>query len=291
MWSYHVPAWRSFPVVEELMVRYQASVCVRTRIQMMTLGEFHSGSGAGIKDLLVIDMGREIKAGIISNGFVHLGAQGAAGLIGHFSTGQESVTRCACGNTGCLNVLAGSETIAADGTRAAREGASNYLAEVLMENGKVAPTDVLLAAEQGDSFSAELLSRCGRLTGAAIAQLVNALNPSAVVLTGTIAQSGNTLLASVRETVYRNAHPLVTRDLRITRSQMGSSASLAGAALVAVDNIFEPSFLSGWVAKGTPLEHHDLKSALLDANRISKSADLRPTPPRDYLEPAMANQG
>jgi hypothetical protein len=59
----------------------------------------------------------------------------------------------------------------------------------------------------------------------------------------------------VREAVYGASHPLVTRDLRIIRSQMGSSAGLVGAARVASEALFAPAFLKEWVLQGRPLAH------------------------------------
>ena len=283
-----VPAWKNYPFVEQLMVRYRASVCLRSRIQMTALGEFRAGGGKGAKDLLVIDIGQEIKAGVISNGQPHAGAQGAAGMIGHIATGESNTVLCTCGNTGCLEALAGASAIAAEGMRAARAGSSDDLAHALEENGRIAATDVLIAAQHGDSFSADLLARCGRLMGGAIAGLVNTLNPSLVVLTGTIAQSGDILLASVRETVYRHSHPLVTRDLQITTSELGRSAGLVGAALVAADELFELDALRGWIAAGSPLAHPDLEKALARAERLLEASGAERQSPRAESQPAAS---
>ena len=287
----NVPAWKNYPFVERLMVRYRASVCLRSRIQMTALGEFRAGGGKGAKDLLVIDIGREIKAGVISNGQPHAGAQGAAGMIGHIATAEKSTALCTCGNTGCLEAQAGASAIAAGGLRAARGGSSDDLALALEENGRLTATDVLIAAQHGDSFSADLLARCGRLMGGAIAGLVNTLNPSLVVLTGTIAQSGDILLASVRETVYRHSHPLVTRDLQITRSELGRSASLVGAALVAADELFEIDVLRAWIAAGSPLAHPDLETALARAERLLEATGAGHQSPNAEPKPAAGAVG
>ena len=59
----------------------------------------------------------------------------------------------------------------------------------------------------------------------------------------------------MREAVYGSSHPLVTRDLRIIRSQMGSSAGLVGAARAGAELLFAPTFLKDWVMQGSPLLH------------------------------------
>ena len=72
--------------------------------------------------------------------------------------------------------------------------------------------------------------------------LTNTLNPEVIVLSGSIVQTNDIILASVRESVYGLSHPLVTRDLRMIRSQMRSSAGLVGAARVGAEQLFAPTF-------------------------------------------------
>ena len=54
-----------------------------------------------------------------------------------------------------------------------------------------------------------------------LACVVNFFNPSLIVIGGGVAQSGDQLLASIRETVYRRSLPLATRELLIQRSSLG----------------------------------------------------------------------
>jgi ROK family len=123
---------------------------------------------------------------------------------------------------------------------------------MLERNGEISAADVSHGAQLGEAFCAEVLARCGRLVGQSLAPLVNLLNPAIIVLGGAVAQSGDILLAAFREAVYRQSHPLVTRDLRIVRSQMGSSAGLVGAAQVVCDEIFAPAMIKEWIAYGSP---------------------------------------
>lgn len=268
--SMDAASWRGVPVAMELMTRYRCSVHLRSRIQMMTLGEMRQSLAAN-SNLLVIDVGKEINAGVISGGHLHLGAQHSAGLLGHTPV-TGAVEPCRCGNNGCLETQVGSAALAADGVAAAIAGRSDALAAVLASKGALDAIDVLQCAQGGDGVAAELLARAGRLIGSAAATLVNVLNPSAIVLTGRIAQTGDVLLAAFRETLYRTCHPLVTRDLVIMRSVLGSSGSLVGAAIVATDALFEADMLAGWVGTGTPSQH----PALLE--RIDEAERQRPVP-------------
>jgi hypothetical protein len=112
-----------------------------------------------------------------------------------------------------------------------------------------------------------------------LAALTNAFNPSLIVLGGEVAETGDILLAAVREAVYRRSHPLVTRDLRIVRSQMGNSSGLVGAALTLIDTYFEPQFLEGWVATGSPSRHPDVIAKIASTGETAERANRPPEPP------------
>ncbi len=236
-------SWGEFPFAEELTTRFEVPVFVRSGTQVMTMGELRLGTGAGLSDVLFVNLGRTVSAGLISEGHLHRGAQGASGLIG--STLIDGQT---------IDSAAGAEAIATQAHAAAVTGESRYLAEVMARNDEVTAVDVGHGAELNDEFCRALLSRVGRVVGEALAPLANLLNPALIVLSGSVAETGDTLLAAVREAVYRQSHPLVTRDLRIMRSQMGASAGLAGAAQVVVEALFEPNLLRQWVTLGSPLK-------------------------------------
>ena len=166
-----------------------------------------------------------------------------------------------------------------EGLRLAREGHSRYLAEMLAENAEITPVDVGLAAQVGNSACAELLARCGRLIGTALAPIANAFNPALIVIGGELGQSDDILLAAIREAVYRRSHPLVTRDLRIVRSPMGNSSGLAGSALMVADAIFETASLARWIGYGSPQRAPGFESHLEASLKLISSSQELPRPP------------
>lgn len=279
--SLHVPNWANYPFAEQLALRYGAPVLVRSAIQMRALGEARTGSGVGSPNMLFVDLGAEISAGVVAAGSLYRGSQGAAGMLGHVAISDDSRAVCRCGNIGCLEAVAGTDAIVREAQIAAKSERSHALAEVLAAAEDITLAEVGLAAQQGDAFSAELLSRSGRQIGTALAAIVNLLNPSLIVLGGEIAETGDIVLAAIREAIYRRAHPLATRDLRVVRSQMRSSAGLVGAALSLVDEFFAPVFLEGWVAQGTPLRHPDVEALAAAAETRLNGATIVPTPPTE----------
>jgi predicted NBD/HSP70 family sugar kinase len=83
-----------------------------------------------------------------------------------------------------------------------------------------------------------------------LASVVNFFNPSLVVVGGGVAQSGDQLLAAIRETVYRRSLPLATRDLAVQRSSLGALAGVIGASTMVLDQLFSRDSMAGWLADG-----------------------------------------
>ena len=113
--------------------------------------------------------------------------------------------------------------------------------------------------------------------------MANAFNPSLIVLGGEVAETGDVLLAAIREAIYRSSHPLVTRDLRIVRSQMSDSAGLVGSALTLIDDFFAADLLAGWIATGSPSGHPEVVALLAtaEATIAGGQAARRPPAPDD----------
>jgi predicted NBD/HSP70 family sugar kinase len=243
-----LPAWEGFPLVEMLTRSFGAPIWMRSLVDTMTMGELHAGAGQGVSSMLFIKIGRRIGAGIVSEGRLYRGALGATGLIG-------AIPVLSGDRTGTLDTMAGSDMILREGRLAAESGRSPILSDHLRRGGDITTIDVAQAAQMGDEACTEILTTSGRLIGQVVATLTNTLNPEVIVLSGSVVQTNDIILAALREAVYGASHPLVTRDLRIIRSQMGSSAGLVGAARVGAELLFAPGFLKDWVMQGTPLLH------------------------------------
>ncbi|MDT4947930.1 MAG: hypothetical protein QOJ37_525 [Pseudonocardiales bacterium] len=247
-----MPGWDNYPVRDRFSERFQVPVWVDNEVNVMALGELRAGLAVGERDFVYVKIGTGIGAGVISGGKLHRGAQGCAGDIGHVAVVEDDRVICRCGNTGCLEALAGGGAIGRQGDLAAREGRSGYLAGVLERRGAVRASDVAEAARHGDRVSFELLSSAGRLIGEVLAGFVNFFNPSLVLLGGGVTASGDLLLATIRESVYRRSLPLATRDLRMSRSPLDDRAGMMGASFMVTDELFARDGLTEWISTGSP---------------------------------------
>ena len=247
-----MPGWDGYPIRQRFADRFRAPVWVDNDVNVLALGEWRSGIAQGHDDVVVVKIGTGIGAGIIAEGRLHRGAQGSAGDVGHIQVVEDAGVVCRCGNVGCLEALAGGAAIGRHGEAAAREGRSPRLLAALEEHGRVTAEDVARAAAFGDPASVELLRSAGRRVGHMLASVVNFFNPSLVVIGGGVAQSGDQLLAAVRETVYRRSLPLATRELQIHRSSLGSLGGVIGTSALVVDQLFGRASIERWLPAGRP---------------------------------------
>ena len=247
-----MPGWDAYPVRDRLSNRYQVPAWIDNDVNVMALGELRVGIGRGEHELMYVKVGTGIGAGLVSGGRLHRGAQGAAGDIGHVSVSDDDSVLCRCGNTGCLEAIAGGYALARDALTAAESGRSEPLAAVLANNGTVTARDVTAAAGKGDATSVALLTKSGRLVGRVLATLVNFYNPSLIVMGGQVSAAEDIFLTELRRTVYGRSTALAARDLRIKTSPLGDRAGLLGAAFLVVDQLFERDCLARWIQHGSP---------------------------------------
>ncbi|MEJ7752261.1 MAG: ROK family protein [Candidatus Limnocylindrales bacterium] len=247
-----MPGWDGYPVRERIAARYDAPVWIDNDVNLLALGEWRSGVAAGHENVVIVKIGTGIGAGVISDGRLHRGAQGSAGDVGHIQVVDDASVVCRCGNVGCLEALAGGAALARDGEAAARDGRSGRLRAALDANGRVTAADIARTASFGDPVAVGLLQAAGRRVGLMLASVVNFFNPSLIVIGGGVAQSGDQLLAAIRETVYRRSLPLATRDLLVQRSSLGEVAGVIGASSMVVDQLFSRESMAAWMPLGDP---------------------------------------
>lgn len=233
-----MPGWNQFPIKDHLSETFGCPAYVDNDVNIMALGEQFAGLGRHAENFIYVKIGTGIGAGIVVGGRLYRGSDGCAGDIGHIAVDGADVV-CRCGNTGCLEALAGGPGIARRAREAARAGRAPLVADFLQSHPdhELTAVDVGQLAGKGDPGAIEVIRETGRLVGRVLASIVNMFNPSLVVIGGGVAQIGDILLAAIREAVYRRSLPLATRHLRIERSTTDPLSGVLGAAMLALDEV------------------------------------------------------
>src|SRR5918992_3172910 len=101
-----MPGWNEYPIPEFFTERYGISVLVDNDVNVMALGE-QRRAFPDTRYLMFVKIGTGIGCGIIADGDLHRGAQGCAGDIGHIRVSGHDDAGCRCGNSACLEAVAG----------------------------------------------------------------------------------------------------------------------------------------------------------------------------------------
>jgi glucokinase-like ROK family protein len=232
-----MPGWDRFPVRETISQELGCPVLVDNDVNIMALGELHSGPARSVDDFLLVKIGTGIGCGIVVGSRIYRGVSGSAGDIGHIRVDDYGPV-CACGNTGCLEAYFGGAALARDALAAARGGRSEFLADRLASGAELTALDVAAAADAGDPAAVQMIREGGRRVGHVLAGLVSFFNPGLVIIAGGVAGLGHTLLAEIRSVVYRRSLPLATGNMPIVLSELRDTAGVIGATRLISDHVF-----------------------------------------------------
>lgn len=236
-----MPGWDRYPVRERLSSALAMPVVLDNDVNLMALGESHSGVARNVDSFLFVKIGTGIGCGIVVDGRLYRGVDGCAGDIGHIRA-DDSGPLCACGNVGCVEAFFSGAALARDGLAAAQSGRSPALAQLLEERGTITAAEVSEASANGDAISVSLVRSGGQRLGTVLAGLVSFFNPGMVVVGGQVARIGHELLAEIRSVIYRRSLPLATGNLPVVHSELAGSAGVVGAARAVSEQLFAPDF-------------------------------------------------
>ncbi|MCM1968364.1 MULTISPECIES: ROK family transcriptional regulator [unclassified Streptomyces] len=224
-----LPGWAGINPRRELSQRLGVPVYVDNDANLGALGELVWGSGRGVKDLAYIKVASGVGAGLVINGQIYRGPGGTAGEIGHITL-DESGPVCRCGNRGCLETFA----------------AARYVLPLLQgsHGPELTMERVVELARDGDPGCRRVITDVGRHIGSGVASLCNLLNPSRVVLGGSLADAGELVLAPIRESVGRYAIPSAARQLSVLTGSLGGRAEVLGALALVLSEMGDSTLLA-----------------------------------------------
>lgn len=230
-----MPGWDRFDVPGYVQNAFDVPVLVDNDVNILALGE-HAISWPGVDDLVFVKVSTGIGAGIISGGVLQRGTQGSAGDMGHVHVPYSHDSPRPPGDERDLEAIASGTAVAAD-----------LRAQGIDATGS---SDVVTLVRAGNAAAIAATRQAGREVGEVLSTVVNMLNPSIIVIGGSIARAGEHLLAGVREVVYRRSIPLATQHLGIVQSQAGERAGVLGAAIMVTQHVLSPANIDARAARG-----------------------------------------
>lgn len=223
--------WNNFPLKDLLEMGTSLPVIVDNDANAAAIGEMWKGAGQGSKDLLCITLGTGVGGGIISNGQIVHGINGAGGEIGHITSLVEDGAPCNCGKTGCIETIASATGI----VRLAIEELSftetpSRLRDFYNEHQILSSELVFEVANEGDELANRVIGKVTLYLGLALAHLANGLNPEKIIIGGGVSKAGDALLVPLKEQFARFAFPRVLQGVELANATLGNDAGIMGGA-------------------------------------------------------------
>jgi predicted NBD/HSP70 family sugar kinase len=229
-----MPGWDGFDIPARVNQDLKAKVLVDNDVNVMALGERHL-TYPDVDHLIFLKAATGIGSGIISDGHLQRGSQGTAGDIGHVRVSRGDNIACRCGNYGCLEAVAGSPAVIKNVNDA---GLPVRNMSDLVDATKRSKVEAIQAVRQAGRDIGEVLSTC-----------VSLMNPSIIVIGGSMASAGEHLIAGVREAVYSRSMPLASESLSIVQSKAGKEVGIIGASVMAIEYVLDAETIDQLVAK------------------------------------------
>lgn len=204
------------PLKTDLENRLGHPVQIENDANCFALAEARRGAAQGHEVVFGVILGTGVGGGIVVRDQIWAGPQHVAGEWGHHSIDPNGPD-CYCGQRGCVEKLLSGPA----------------LEEAYRDFGgpDISAAEIARQAKTGDAAAAAVLDDYLALFGRAMANLISILDPSVIVLGGGVSNL-DALYDRGRQEV---AERIFNDELRtpIVRNQLGDSAGVIGAALLA----------------------------------------------------------
>ena len=220
----NIVGFTNMPIAKRLTDGLGVTVFLDRDTCMAAIGESLIGAARGAKDFVYITVSTGVGGAIVASGRMVRGVSNTAGELGHFPVAFQvdasrpadaDIPRCGCGAFGHVESFAG--------------GAN--LAEQFRSGGA---GDVYAAAAAGDARALHLIERAERALAHLAVGVVNALNPSVLVIGGSIAehQPGH-VIEPMRRAIAERAFRTPATAVKVVPAALGADVGMHGAVLEA----------------------------------------------------------
>jgi glucokinase len=216
-----IPQWSGASPVDDLAREFHVSVAMENDADAGALAEATWGAGRSKSRLIYVTVGTGIGGGIIFDGHLYRGVDGAHPEIAHQVLEANGVP-CSCGLRGCWEALA-----AGPGMAKWMEAQSEYTGPPGLTARRIYEH-----AMAGDPLAARAVERETFYLGIGLANLVNLFTPDAIILGGSIMKSAGVFLSDIRKVMQQGCRFVPLEKVELSLASLGDDANLIGAARV-----------------------------------------------------------
>ncbi len=219
--------WGVFNVANEVSsLTGIENVKVGNDANVAALGEMWKGGGKGHKNMVMMTLGTGVGGGIIINGKILAGSNGAAGEIGHLTVNYDEEETCGCGKKGCLEQFASATGIVKEANRLLlKTDKPSKLRDIQYLSAK----EIFDNAKAGDELAGVLVEQLGRYLGIACSHISAVVDPEVYVIGGGVSKAGD-ILTDVIKKHYEDNVMFALKGKEFKLATLGNDAGMYGSA-------------------------------------------------------------
>ncbi|RII33608.1 ROK family protein [Clostridium chromiireducens] len=218
--------WEVFNIVEEVSKLIKLPIKAGNDANVAALGEIWQGGGKGYKNAVMVTLGTGVGGGIVIDGKIISGSNGAGGEIGHIKVSDNETENCGCGNKGCLEQYASATGIVNLANKAL---SITKIESKLKEFENLSAKDIFDSAEAGDELALTLVDDFSNNLGKALANISCVIDPEIFVIGGGVSKNGDVLIDNIFKHFKENAFH-ASRNTKFKLAKLGNDAGIYGAA-------------------------------------------------------------
>lgn len=223
--------WGVFNVEEELASLTGLKVKAGNDANVAALGEMWQGAGKGSEDMVMVTLGTGVGGGIIVDGKVIAGANGAGGEIGHITVNDDEIEACNCGQYGCLEQYTSATGI----VRMAKRKLAKTDEETSLRSVEELSAKIIFdEAKKGDKIASELVEELGKILGSTLSNIAAVTNPEVIVIGGGVSKAGQILIDTIHKHFTESVFH-ACKDTRFVLAGLGNDAGMYGCVKMLLD--------------------------------------------------------
>ena len=223
--------WGEIDVAGTLSKIIGLPVKVGNDANVAALGEMWQGGAKGSSNVVMVTLGTGVGGGIIVDGRIVAGANGAGGEIGHLNVCEDELESCNCGQHGCLEQYASATGVV---RMAKRKLAKTTDETSLKKFDDLTAKDVFDEAKAGDKVAIEIVDEVCEILGKTLGKIACVVNPEVFVIGGGVSKAGQILIDTVKKYYVPNTFTSC-RDARFELASLGNDAGMYGCMCLMLD--------------------------------------------------------
>ncbi|HKO78886.1 MAG TPA: ROK family protein [Chitinophagaceae bacterium] len=234
VWAPNIPGWEDYPLLEQLQEEIESkniNIKIDSDRACYILAEVWKGNARGFNDVIFLNVGTGIGAGIMTNNQVLRGANDIGGAIGWMALNKpfdKKFIPC-----GCFEYNASGEGL----VKVAKELIiEKKITESILNNtlSELSAKDIFTAYDANDKLAIMVINNAIEYWGMAVANLVSLFNPEKIIFGGGVFGPALKFLDAIYEEAKKWAQPISMQRVKLEGAALGNEAGLYGAGYLAL---------------------------------------------------------